>query len=61
VRAAAGRVAGVRIPASVNATTRYPIAPLTAAKNPAAARAFVRYVLSRAGRAVLTADGFRTP
>lgn len=61
VRAAAGKVTGVRIPPSVNAATTYPIAPLTHSANPAAAEAFVRYVLSPAGRRVLTADGFLAP
>jgi molybdate transport system substrate-binding protein len=61
VRAAAAKVSGVRIPASVNAATTYPIAPLTHSANPAAAKAFVQYVLSPAGRKVLTADGFLAP
>lgn len=61
VRAAGDRVASIAIPSDLNARTRYPIAVLKAAKNPALARAFVRYVLSAAGRAVLSADGFAQP
>jgi molybdate transport system substrate-binding protein len=61
VRAAAGKVDGVRVPASVDATTTYPIATLTHGRNPSVAKAFVQYVLSPAGRKVLTADGFLAP
>jgi molybdate transport system substrate-binding protein len=45
----------------VNASTEYPIAALAKAANPAAAAAFVGYVLSAAGQAVLAADGFEQP
>jgi molybdate transport system substrate-binding protein len=61
VHAAGAKVTGVPIPAGLNATTSYPIAPLTHAKNPLLAKAFVDYILSPAGRAVLTADGFTLP
>lgn len=61
VRAAGGDVKGIRIPGRVNASTRYPIAALAGAPNPAGARAFVHLVLSAAGRRVLTADGFERP
>jgi molybdate transport system substrate-binding protein len=61
VRSAGSKVKGVVVPASVNASTEYPIAPLKAAKNPALAKAFVAYVLSSAGQKVLTADGFAAP
>jgi molybdate transport system substrate-binding protein len=61
VLAAGSKVKGVPIPESVNASTTYPIAVLKGAKNPALARAFVDYVLSPAGRSVLTADGFVLP
>ncbi len=61
VRAAGPRVKGVAIPPSVNASTTYPIAALTNAGNSSAARAFVSFVLSPAGLAVLTADGFAKP
>ena len=58
VKAAGATVTGVEIPADVNASTSYPIAALTKAANPTTAAAFVGYVLSPAGQAVLTAAGF---
>lgn len=61
VRAAGAKVTGVIIPASINAYTEYPIAALTKAPNATAAQAFVAYVLSGAGRQVLTNDGFEQP
>jgi molybdate transport system substrate-binding protein len=61
VRAAGSRVTGIAIPATVNAATEYPIAALTSAASAAGAQAFVALVLSDAGRAVLTADGFQRP
>ena len=61
VRAAGDAVTGIEIPAGRNAATSYPIAPLTGAPNPAGARAFVEYVLSAAGRDVLTKAGFTPP
>jgi molybdate transport system substrate-binding protein len=61
VRAAATKVKGVTIPADVNASTTYPIAALRKAPNPTAAQAFVNDVLSPAGVAVLTTDGFQKP
>lgn len=61
VRAAGDKVKAVPIPADVNAKTTYPIAVLKDARNAPLARAFVDYVLSAAGRQVLTADGFSAP
>lgn len=61
VRAADSKVKGITIGSNVNASTTYPIATLTHAKNSEAAHAFVAYVLSSAGVAVLTADGFEQP
>jgi molybdate transport system substrate-binding protein len=61
VRAAGGKVKGIEIPADVNASTSYPIAPLADAPNPTAARQFVDYVLSSAGQEVLAAAGFERP
>lgn len=61
VRAAGPKVKGIVIPADINASTDYPIAALSKAPNPAAAKAFVAYVLSPAGQGVLTADGFAQP
>ena len=61
VLAARDTVRGIEIPAEVNASTSYPIAPLTGSKNADLAKAFVDYVLSPDGASVLTAAGFATP
>ena len=61
VKAAGTKVRGVVIPPDVNASTSYPIAALKGAPNPAAATAFVAYLLSAAGRSALTAAGFASP
>ena len=51
-------VTAVAIPAAQNAIATYPIVVLKASSNPATARAFVRYVASRAGQATLRSYGF---
>ena len=61
VLAAGDKVTGIEIPADVNASTTYPIAPLTDSANAAAAQAFTDYVLSSDGAAELTAAGFAKP
>lgn len=61
VKAAAGKVIGVPIPASQNASTSYLIAMTTNAPNRAGAKAFIAEVLSPQGRRVLTKAGFETP
>jgi molybdate transport system substrate-binding protein len=61
VKSAGDKVKGIEIPADVNASTTYPIAALTKATNPTAAQAFVDYVLSPDGMAVLKAGGFASP
>jgi molybdate transport system substrate-binding protein len=61
VTSAGDKVRGIAIPAGLNASTTYPIAALTKAANPAAAQAFVAYVLSPEGTAVLQAGGFTSP
>jgi len=61
VRAAGAKVRGIEIPAALNASTDYPIGVLSAAGNPAAARAFTDFVLSASGRQVLSAAGFASP
>jgi molybdate transport system substrate-binding protein len=61
VRAAGTKVVGVPIPATINATTAYPIATLKAARDRGLAQSFVRFVLSRAGRSVLAGAGFQAP
>jgi len=61
VKANAGKATGVVIPASENDTTQYPIAALKDAPNPAAAAAFISYVLGPQGQAVLASFGFAPP
>jgi molybdate transport system substrate-binding protein len=61
VEAAAADVDGVRIPAADNVIARYPIAVVADSANPATARAFVQYVLSRGGQATLGRFGFLPP
>jgi molybdate transport system substrate-binding protein len=61
VKSAGTKVKGVTIPDNVNASTNYPIATLTHAKNAAVGQAFVSYVDSSEGEAVLTAAGFGKP
>jgi molybdate transport system substrate-binding protein len=61
VRAAGGRVTGVEIPRAANASTAYPIAVTVHSGHSGAARAFVDFVLSEAGRSVLAAAGFTVP
>ncbi|MGW5672785.1 molybdate ABC transporter substrate-binding protein [Micromonospora sp. NPDC003776] len=61
VRAAAGELDAVEFPESARAVNDYPIVVLKHAGNPDGARAFVDYVRSDAGLAVLTAAGFQAP
>jgi molybdate transport system substrate-binding protein len=61
VKAAGAKVTGVAIPAAQNVSTTYPIAALSGSKHAALAQAFVAYVLSAPGQAVLTAAGFGAP
>ncbi|MFG1951705.1 molybdate ABC transporter substrate-binding protein [Micromonospora sp. NPDC048830] len=59
--AAASEVDAVEFPESARGVNDYPVVMLRRAGNPAAARAFVAYVLSDRGRAALTAAGFQAP
>jgi molybdate transport system substrate-binding protein len=61
VRAASGKVKGIKIPDDVNASTQYPIATLTKAPNKPAAQAFTDYVLSPDGARALALVGFTKP
>jgi molybdate transport system substrate-binding protein len=61
VLSASGSVEGVDIPAEVNVVAEYPIATLTGAPNPDAAAAWVEFVLSEEGQAILTSYGFTSP
>ena len=61
VMAAGSKVNGVKISASDNASTEYPIATIKSSKQKSEAQAFMNYVLSPAGQQVLTAAGFEKP
>lgn len=61
VVAAGAAVAGVGIPAAHNVTAIYPIVALHQAPNPDGAAAFVAFVLSDRGRALVADHGFATP
>ncbi len=56
-----GEVEGIAIPAEVNVVAEYPIASLAGAPNPDAAAAWVEFVLSDEGQAILTSYGFTAP
>ena len=61
VLSASGDVEGVEIPAEMNVVAEYPIATLAGAPNPDAAAAWVEFVLSDEGQAILTGYGFASP
>lgn len=60
-RTLVGRVSSVAIPARAQPTVRYEIAVVAESENRAAAQAYVRRVLSAAGRAELRRSGFGLP
>ena len=61
VRAAGGAVAGVPIPDDLNVVASYPIARTRDASDAAAAQAFIEFVRSPEGRAILLDAGFLAP
>ena len=61
VIAAGDKVDGIQFPEAQQAINTYPIATLKELKNPALAQAFVDYVLSAEGQAVLAKAGFAQP
>lgn len=61
VVAAGGAVDGIAVPEAAEVINRYPIAVLTGAPNPDAALAWVSFVLSDKGQAVLFGAGFLAP
>ncbi len=61
VKAAGGKVEGIAFPEAAKAVNTYPIVVLADAPNAAGARAFVDFVLSGKGIAVLTKAGFDKP
>ncbi|HEX2404278.1 MAG TPA: molybdate ABC transporter substrate-binding protein, partial [Acidimicrobiia bacterium] len=56
-----GEVEGIDIPAEVNVIAEYPIAVLANAPDPDAGQAWVEFVLSDDGQAILTSYGFVSP
>lgn len=60
-KAAAADVDGIEFPESAAAINEYPITVLKSAPNKTGAQAFVAYVLSDAGKSVLTQAGFQAP
>jgi molybdate transport system substrate-binding protein len=61
VKAAGGKVEGITFPESGKAVNAYPIAACAKAPNPNGAKAFVDYVVSDKGKAVLAKAGFDSP
>lgn len=61
VAAAEGAVTGIDIGGAEQATNIYPLSALADAANPEAAQAFIDFVLSDAGQAVLNDFGFGAP
>lgn len=58
---AAAGVKVIEIPANYNIITQYPIASISDAKNAAGAKAWVQYLLSADGQAILAEYGFGKP
>lgn len=61
VAAAGDRVEGIDIPDADNVTAAYPIAELSDAPNPEGASAFIDFVQSQDGQAILADYGFGAP
>ena len=61
VASTGGSVEGVDITAGFNVVAEYPIASLADAPNAGAAAAFIAFVVSDEGRAILDSHGFGTP
>lgn len=61
VASTGGTVEGVDIPSEWNVVSAYAIAVLADAPNPGGAEAFVRFVLSEEGQAILARYGFAPP
>jgi molybdate transport system substrate-binding protein len=61
VLSTSGTVEGIEIPAEVNVVAEYPIGTLAGAPNAGTAAAWVEFVLSDEGQAILTSYGFTSP
>ncbi len=60
-KSAAKSVDAVSIPTAQNVLAVYPISALKGSSNPVTAKAFVKYVLSKAGQKTLRTFGFMAP
>ena len=61
VMAAGDTAAGVEIPADINVINNYPMVLTKESPNPAASKAFMDFVVSEAGQAILAKYGFLAP
>lgn len=61
INATKGAAEGVVIPPNANITAEYPIARISTSANSAAAQAWIAFVTSNEGRAILRGYGFGTP
>ena len=61
VKAAGSRVAGIEIPDAQNVVATYPAAVVKGSKNAQGAEAFIAFLLSREGQALLQGFGFTAP
>jgi molybdate transport system substrate-binding protein len=61
VKAAGNKAQGIVIPDELNVVATYPMANLKGAKNATGAAAFVSFVISSAGQAILKTHGFSAP
>jgi molybdate transport system substrate-binding protein len=61
VKAAGDKAFGVEIPEDINVVAKYPIASVKASKNPDTDAAFIDFVLSGDGQAILAKYGFKAP
>ena len=61
VKASGDKAAGVDIPAAINVVNNYPMVLTKEATNAKAAQAFMDFVVSPAGQAILAKYGFLAP
>ena len=61
VKAAGAKASGVEIPAADNVVAVYPMSEVEGAPNPAAALAFMEFLLSAQGQSILAGFGFSKP
>ncbi len=61
VQAAGDDATGVEIPADLNVVAEYPMVATTEATNPEGAQAFIDFVVSESGQAILAKYGFTSP